>query len=46
MQDSKATELEEIRRLFFVAITRARENLYLSYPAGEDRKVYLESQFI
>ncbi|MBT3726470.1 hypothetical protein HOG21_01920 [bacterium] len=25
--------MEEDRRLFFVAVTRARENLFLSYPA-------------
>lgn len=32
-------QMEEERRLFYVAVTRARENLYLSYPvtAGMDR---------
>ena len=35
-------QLEEERRLFYVSVTRARKNLYLSYPrqsAGPDRKM-------
>ncbi|MDR2639812.1 MAG: hypothetical protein LBC61_00260 [Candidatus Peribacteria bacterium] len=27
------SDLEETRRLFFVALTRAKDNLFFSYPA-------------
>jgi superfamily I DNA/RNA helicase len=30
----KDNQIEEDRRLFFVAITRAKNNLFLSYPIG------------
>jgi superfamily I DNA/RNA helicase len=33
LQESNFEQIEEDRRLFFVAITRAKENLFLSYPA-------------
>ncbi|MFK7780058.1 MAG: ATP-dependent DNA helicase [Candidatus Gracilibacteria bacterium] len=46
LQDSNFEQIEEDRRLFFVAITRARNNLFLSYPAGNGTKPLLESQFI
>ncbi|MDD2907304.1 MAG: ATP-dependent helicase [Candidatus Gracilibacteria bacterium] len=45
-EDIKDKQQEEDRRLFFVALTRARENLFLSYPAGIGTKPLLESQFI
>lgn len=46
IQEIKNNSLEEERRLLFVAITRARKNLFLSYPTGKDQKVFIESQFI
>lgn len=46
IQDLKNNQIEEDRRLFFVAVTRARDNLYLSYPAWIGTKPLLESQFI
>lgn len=46
LQDSNFEQIEEDRRLFFVAITRARNNLFLSYPAWNWTKPLLESQFI
>ena len=44
-------ELEEERRLFYVAVTRARENLFLSYPVtgyipGEGRVILKPSRFL
>lgn len=39
-------QIEEDRRLFFVAITRAKENLFLSYPAWKWTKPLLQSVFI
>ena len=45
-EDVSEKQDEEDRRLFFVALTRARDNLYLSYPAGTGTKPLLESQFI
>jgi DNA helicase II / ATP-dependent DNA helicase PcrA len=42
-----ATDLEESRRLFYVAITRAKTHLYLSYPAVDDKdKEQTKSTFI
>jgi superfamily I DNA/RNA helicase len=31
--DSKSLQIEEDRRLFFVALTRAKKELFLSFPA-------------
>jgi DNA helicase-2/ATP-dependent DNA helicase PcrA len=40
-------ELEEERRLFYVAVTRARDRLYLSYPVATRNEFYGKpSQFI
>lgn len=38
--------LEEERRLFFVAMTRAKKNLFLSMPEGIDNKPKLQSEFL
>ncbi|MDD2487211.1 MAG: ATP-dependent DNA helicase [Candidatus Gracilibacteria bacterium] len=38
--------LQEERRLFFVAITRAKRKLFLSMPAGIDNKPKLQSEFL
>ena len=46
IQNSKENSIEEERRLLFVAITRAKDNLFLSYPAWSEWKVFIESQFI
>lgn len=46
LQELKEKNLEETRRLFFVAITRAKKNLFLSYPAWTWTKPLLVSQFI
>jgi len=43
---SNKNEIEEDRRLLFVALTRARNSLYLSYPKTKDKKILIESQFI
>ncbi|MDD2566277.1 MAG: ATP-dependent DNA helicase [Candidatus Gracilibacteria bacterium] len=40
------TENEEERRLFFVAMTRARNELILSFPFSQDNKVKLQSEFL
>ena len=46
-QDNEATVEEELRRLFFVAITRAEKYLYISYPQMKNDGALLEpSQFI
>lgn len=42
----KEKALEEDRRLFFVAITRAKNNLFLSFPAGIWTKPLLPSLFL
>ncbi len=39
-------QIQEDRRLFFVAITRAKKYLYLSYPAWIGNKPLLQSRFI
>lgn len=36
--------LEEERRLFYVAVTRAKRHLYLSYPATADRDLFTIEQ--
>ncbi|MBS1628298.1 MAG: ATP-dependent helicase [Bacteroidetes bacterium] len=42
-----STNLEESRRLFYVAITRAKINLYISYAATDNKdKPQLKSSFI
>ncbi len=44
--EKKDRQLEEDRRLFFVALTRAKKDLFLSYPRERDWKLMLISQFI
>ncbi|HSZ85721.1 MAG TPA: ATP-dependent helicase, partial [Puia sp.] len=47
VESVEENKLEEERRLFYVAMTRAKDRLYLSYPATEGDKKNLEpSQFI
>ena len=46
LQASNFAQIEEDRRLFFVAATRARKSLTLSYPAGIGTKPLLQSSFI
>lgn len=46
ISESKENKLEEERRLFFVAATRAEKELYLSYPIWEWNKPLLASSFI
>lgn len=46
LQQVNFDQIEEDRRLFFVALTRAKENLYLSYPAWIWLKPLLQSSFI
>jgi DNA helicase-2/ATP-dependent DNA helicase PcrA len=42
-----ATDLEESRRLFYVAITRAKTNLYISYPQKDSKdKDQVRSSFV
>ena len=44
---TKASDLEESRRLFYVAITRAKTHLHISYPAKDDKdKEQIKSTFI
>ncbi|MDD2516150.1 MAG: ATP-dependent DNA helicase [Candidatus Gracilibacteria bacterium] len=45
-EDPKEKELEEERRLFFVAITRAKRNLSLSFPMSIEGKIKFQSQFL
>jgi DNA helicase-2/ATP-dependent DNA helicase PcrA len=40
------TQIEEDRRLFFVALTRAKNELYISYPLSKEIKTFLPSLFI
>ncbi len=43
----EAAQREESRRLFYVAITRAKQHLYISYPAKDKKGKDLEaSQFV
>ena len=47
VESVEENKLEEERRLFYVAMTRAKEQLYLSYPITDDNGKGLEcSQFI
>jgi DNA helicase-2/ATP-dependent DNA helicase PcrA len=36
--DPKLNDIEEKRRLFYVAMTRAKKGLYISYPEEDDRQ--------
>ncbi len=45
-EDEKQKALEEERRLFFVAITRARKNLIISFPSSKENKLLMQSSFI
>lgn len=46
-QESAAEVLEELRRLFYVAVTRAEKHLYISYPKMKNDGTLLEpSQFV
>jgi superfamily I DNA/RNA helicase len=38
--------MQEDRRLFFVAMTRAKKELIFTRPAGKDNKPYIDSPFI
>jgi DNA helicase-2/ATP-dependent DNA helicase PcrA len=42
----KETQLQEDRRLFFVAMTRAKKELVFTRPAWKDNKPYIDSPFI
>jgi DNA helicase-2/ATP-dependent DNA helicase PcrA len=44
---SKVTEIEDVRRLFFVAVTRAQTHLYISYSErNDDDKTVMPSVFL
>ncbi|MCH2188608.1 ATP-dependent helicase [Candidatus Gracilibacteria bacterium] len=43
---SKEMNLQEDRRLFFVACTRAAQSLTFTRPAGKDHKPYIDSPFL
>ncbi len=44
---TKASDLEESRRLFYVAVTRAKTHLQVSYPVKDDKdKEQIKSTFI
>lgn len=46
-EESDAEAVEELRRLFFVSITRAKKHLYISYPKMKHNGSLLEpSQFV
>jgi len=45
-EDEKEHKLQEERRLFFVALTRAKDELYLTYSASTNNKINLKSQFL
>ncbi len=44
--DKKEKQLEDDRRLFFVALTRAENNLFLSFSRSREWKINIMSQFI
>lgn len=41
-EDCSAAELEEERRLFYVALTRTQERLYLGVPESDERSRFLD----
>ena len=45
-EDTKLEQIEEERRLMYVAITRAEENLYISSPVSKYGKKVSKSRFI
>lgn len=46
-ESEEVDQTEEERRLFYVALTRAKEHLYISYPAKENNDKEMEmSQFL
>lgn len=45
-EEKKAEQIEEERRLMYVAITRAEENLYISSPSNKYGKKVSKSRFI
>jgi superfamily I DNA/RNA helicase len=42
----KEMALQEERRLFFVAATRAKKSIVFSRPAGKNNKPYIDSPFL
>ncbi len=46
IQELAENAIEEERRLFFVAVTRSKNKLFLSFPAGRDKKPLLPSIFL
>ena len=42
----KETQIQEDRRLFFVAITRAKKEIIFTRPAWKENKPYIDSPFI
>ena len=42
----KSKDIETERRLFYVAITRAKENLYILFTKNRNGKQYLPSRFL
>ncbi len=45
-EEKKLEQIEEERRLMYVAITRAEENIYISYPSNKYGKKVSKSRFI
>jgi DNA helicase-2/ATP-dependent DNA helicase PcrA len=47
ISQAKGNDMEELRRLFYVALTRARRNLYISFPSyANDGKQLEPSMFL
>lgn len=46
LPSEKSSDVEEERRIFYVALTRARERVYLSYPVEAGGKELYPSRFI
>ncbi len=42
----KESQIEEERRLMYVAMTRAKYNLYITYIKGSEHKKHLPSRFL